>query len=96
MSKKSFAIRRFDAGRINITPGAQVAIRGIEIAVALLRHMYADWGFLTDEDRLANEFALEHQLRLLSVYEDSNGKRFWIITEADRSATTILLPEEYQ
>lgn len=94
MSKMSCTFQRIDAGRIEITPGAQVAIRGIEIAVALLRHMYADWGFLTDEDRLENGFSLEHQFRLLSEYEDSNGMRFWILTEADRSVTTVLLPEE--
>jgi hypothetical protein len=94
MSIAVFAIRRFDAGRIEVTPRAEEAIDNNDIAIALLRHTYGDWGLVPDEDRLANEFALEHQLRLLSVYEDSNGKRFWIITEADRSATTVLLPEE--
>jgi len=95
MIKTSFAIRRFDAGRIAITPGAENAIDNSEIVTALLRHTYGDWGLVPDEDRLENEFSLENQLRLLSVYKDSNGKRFWIITEADRSVTTVLLPEEY-
>ena len=49
----------------------------------------------TDEDRSENEYSLEHGCRLLSVYHTSAGVKFWIITEADRSATTILLPEEY-
>jgi len=95
MIKTSFAIRRFDSGRIAITPGAENAIDNSEIVTALLRHTYGDWGLVPDEDRLENEFSLENQLRLLSVYKDSNGKRFWIITEADRSVTTVLLPEEY-
>ena len=54
-----------------------------------------DRGLVCEEDRLENELSLEHHYRLMSVYENSEGKRFWIITEADRSVTTILLPEEY-
>jgi hypothetical protein len=62
---------------------------------ALCRHARGDWGLVREEDRLENVLALEQGYRLMSVYEDSKGKRFWVITEADRSATTFLLPEEY-
>lgn len=57
--------------------------------------MTGDWGDLCEEDRQANEDALNRDLRLLSAYSDRNGAKFWIITEADRSLTTILLPEDY-
>lgn len=86
---------RFLTGRLAITPGVAAEIGDEEIAVALLRHLQGDWGLVCEEDRLENELSLEHGFRLLSVYESSEGKRFWIITEADRSVTTFLLPEEY-
>ncbi len=59
------------------------------------RHSIGDWGELDEHDRQENEFSLTRNLRLLSAYTLSSGTRIWIITEADRSATTILLPEEY-
>jgi hypothetical protein len=62
---------------------------------ALRRHARGDWGDLDDEDRQANERALQDGARLLSTYVASNGTKFWIIPEADRSATTVLLPDEY-
>ena len=95
MIKTSFAFQRFDVGRLCITRGANREIDRSEVDLALSRHKCGDWGLVSDEDRLENEFSLVHQFRLLSVYEDSKGKRFWILTEADRSATTVLLPEEY-
>jgi hypothetical protein len=61
----------------------------------LARHASGDWGDLDEHDRKANEYALEHGLRVLSAYTLSSGERIWVITEADRSMTTILLPEEY-
>jgi hypothetical protein len=61
----------------------------------LARHASGDWGELDEHDRKANEHALEHGLRVLSVYTLSSGEKIWIITEADRSTTTILLPKEY-
>jgi hypothetical protein len=60
-----------------------------------LRHLAGDWGELDEHDIRENEFSLEHGLRLLSAYRLSNGTKIWIITEADRSVTTFLLPEEY-
>jgi hypothetical protein len=62
---------------------------------ALRRHARGDWGDLDDEDLQANERALKDGTRLLSAYHSSAGTKFWIITEWDRSATTVLLPEEY-
>lgn len=86
---------RFRSGRLAFTPGVAAEIDVEELAAALLRHVQGDWGLVCEEDRLENELSLEHGFRLLSVYESSEGKRFWIITEADRSVTTFLLPEEY-
>jgi hypothetical protein len=54
-----------------------------------------DWGDLSDDDRKENEFSLVHGFRLLSSYRLRNGVKLWVITEADRSSTTLLLPEEY-
>jgi hypothetical protein len=61
----------------------------------LTRHANGEWGEVDDHDRKANEYALEHGLRVMSVYTLSSGERIWIITEADRRSTTILLPSEY-
>lgn len=82
-------------GRLFVTPGVIAQIKPAEVFAALERHRRGDWGLVCEEDQLANEAALIHELRILSSYEDKKGQTFWIITEADRSATTILLPEEY-
>lgn len=63
--------------------------------LALDRHANGDWGDVCPEDRAENELSLNHELRLLSVYADKRREVFWIITEADRSVTTVLLPEDY-
>ena len=62
---------------------------------ALARHERADWGEVCTEDKAENNRALENGGRLMSVWTDPQGTKFWIITEADRSVTTVLLPEEY-
>lgn len=62
---------------------------------SLARHRQGDWGSLSDEDRKENELSLKEGYRLLSAYEAEGLPKIWIITEADRSATTILFPEEY-
>ena len=59
------------------------------------RHSIGDWGELDDEDKAENELSLKEGFRILSSYTDRNGTKFWIITEADRSSTTVLLPEDY-
>jgi hypothetical protein len=86
---------RFSSGQIVATPGALNAISTGEITAALHRHLQGNWGDLDPEDIQANKRALETQGRLLSAYKTSQGTKFWIITEADRSATTVLLPSEY-
>ena len=91
----SICIAKFRIGHIVSTPNALASLTYDEIQVALGRHMAGDWGSVTAEDRAANDLALVERTRILSVYHSANGTKFWIITEADRSATTILLPEDY-
>jgi hypothetical protein len=86
---------KFPLGTTVITPNAMGALHPTDVSDALRRHALGDWGDVCDEDRTENEFSLDKYLRLFSVYHDRNGTKFWIITEADRSATTILLPEDY-
>jgi hypothetical protein len=88
---------RFPLGRLAITPAAQAALDAADKSGVLLlaRHLHGDWGDLTEEDRLQNELALLLGLRVLSSYALPDGKKVWIITEADRLATTILLPDDY-
>jgi len=91
------SVTRFALGQTYVTPGAEEALMiagqtGIEF---LRRHMSIDWGDLSDEDVRENELSLREGFRLLSAYRTAKGQKLWIITEADRSATTILLPSEY-
>lgn len=87
---------RIPLGKLVITPRAKDAIPRAEVLGALLRHQTGDFGDdLYDDDWDANVEALETGDRILSAYNASNGIRFWIITEGDRSSTTILLPEDY-
>jgi hypothetical protein len=90
-------IARFPLGRIVATPGALAALEeaGESPGTFLKRHVTGDWGEVDEHDRQENEFSVAHGFRLLSAYTVTNGTKLWIITEADRSATTILLPSEY-
>lgn len=87
----------FELGRIVGTRGAIQALEaaGQQPAEFLDRHVKGDWGDLGAEDKQENEFSVQNGFRILSAYTTSAGDKIWIITEADRSATTILLPEEY-
>jgi len=88
----------FELGQIVASPGALAALKkaGQQPGEFLTRHINRDWGDLDEEeDRKENEYSLEHGFRLLSAYKTNAGDRLWIITEADRSVTTLLLPEEY-
>ncbi len=85
----------FYLGQMLITRGANAAIEDKDIFTALHRHSHSDWGNVCEEDWAQNDWSLANQARLLSSYESSDGVPFWVITEADRSATTVLLPEEY-
>lgn len=86
---------KFPLGQTVITPGALEQLSSTAIRESLERHERGDWGDVCEDDRRANEQSLTHGARLLSVYHTNGGTKFWIITEADRSATTILLPSEY-
>ena len=90
-------VSRFSLGAVLATPGAVACLEkcGVDAAVLLARHQAGDWGDLSPEDALENERSVGRGLRILSSYPMSAGRRIWIITEADRSATTLLLPEEY-
>jgi hypothetical protein len=87
----------FELGQVVATPGALDTLReaGIDPRVLLTRHVTGDWGELPEEDLAANREALQQDLRLLSNYPLETGERVWIITEWDRSYTTLLRPDEY-
>lgn len=87
----------FRLGTVLITPGAILAlVEANQSARALLeRHAYGDWGELNAADWLANERALQEGTRLFSAYTLNTGQRLWIISEWDRSRTTLLTPTEY-
>lgn len=86
---------RFPLGRLVMTTHARGLLNSIDVSRCLIRHMNGDWGNLCKEDKAENEFSVTNGFRILSSYEDRNKIQFWIVTEADRSATTILLPEDY-
>lgn len=93
---------KFDLGQVVATPGALNALEesGQSPMEFLSRHLRADWGTVCEEDKEANDQALIDGSRLLSAYLTTKGTKLWVITEAKddrgcRSATTLLLPEEY-
>jgi hypothetical protein len=86
---------QFNLGQIVGTSNALSSIPHDEIVTALARHIRGDWGELDPEDLASNERALQHGGRLFSQYYSVQRIKFWIITEADRSVTTVLLPEDY-
>jgi hypothetical protein len=89
--------RKFYLGSLVTTPAAQWALleNGASPAEFIERHARGDWGDVSDADRAENEFAIGKELRIWSVYHlPKTDEKIWVITEADRSATTILLPDE--
>lgn len=88
-------VARFPLGQTVITRGALDVLTAEDIAMALSQHAAGDWGDLCEEDRRENELSLRQGYRLLSASHSRTGVKFWVIMEADRSVTTILLPEEY-
>jgi len=86
-----------ELGFVVATPGALAALEAVgQLPTELLaRHEAGDWGEVGAEDRAENELSVRDGFRVLSAYTLRTGVKLWIITEADRSATTILLPEEY-
>lgn len=95
MQKTGSAITFLPLGRIVMTRNALETLNPRDAANALRRHERLDWGDVCGEDRKTNNEAVKYGFRILSAYRDRNGTKFWIITEADRSVTTILLPEAY-
>jgi hypothetical protein len=85
----------FSPGQIVATPGAlELAEQGINLITYLSLHLQGNWGDLDEEDRKENDFSVKNGYRILSAYKTRFGK-LWVITEADRSVTTFLLPQEY-
>ena len=86
---------KFPLGQTVITSNALEQLTQDDVLGALKRHAAGDWGDVCPEDRQENELSLREGYRILSAYQSSAGVKFWIITEADRSATTVLMPEDY-
>ena len=86
---------KFPLGDLVVTTNAIKQLGTNDITTAVNRHARGDWGDACPEDRLENEYGLRDGFRLLSVYRSAKGIPFWIITEGDRSVTTVLLPEDY-
>lgn len=86
---------KFSLGRIVATPGVLAAVPREEIDDAINRHAHGDWGVMPEKDQHTNELALSGGDRIFSAYLSGTRVKFWIITEWDRSVTTILLPDEY-
>ena len=95
MSATANSAAKFPLGQIVATPNALNHLTHDDIRSGIIRHQAGDWGDLDADDRKENDLALERGTRLLSAYQAGNGVKFWIITEADRSSTTVLLPEDY-
>lgn len=97
MNKQKNSTPLFRLGDIYITPGAQAALMAhtVNPATLLDRHVIGDWSNLSPEDIKANRDAVESGARVFSSYHIAQKIRVWIITEASRASSTILLPEEY-
>jgi len=92
------AFAKFPMGQLTATRGMidKMAAEPDYFRVCICKHLAGDWGDLGEEDKRINNYSLKHGMRLLSAYPLPNDPdRFWIITEADRSVTTLLLPDEY-
>ena len=87
--------RKFHLGQVVITPAAKTTLSNNDVVNALTRHISGDFGIVSKDDKALNEEAIKTGDRILSAYKDRKGIKFWIITECDRSATTIMLPSEY-
>lgn len=86
---------KFRLGKIALTREVTMEATPLEVVEALYRHVTGDWGEVCEEDRRENELSLREGFRLMSVYRSTGGTKFWVITEHDRSATTVLLPDGY-
>ena len=85
----------FPLGQVVSTRNAADSLNQEDVLASIRRHVTGDWGELDEQDRKENDLSVKQGFRILSAYKDRNDVRFWIITEADRSVTTVLLPEDY-
>ena len=93
-------MNKFNPGQLVMTRGVNDMMANNEdfashVRLSVIRHMAGDWGNVSDEDRVENELAMQEGDRLFSVYKKEGLPKIWIITEWDRSVTTVLFPEEY-
>jgi len=90
-------VPKFPLGEVVATPGALQALSSSKQTLEefLQRHVTGDWGAVSPSDRQLNEQALTDGSRILSAYFTAEGEKLWVITEADRSSTCLLLPAEY-
>jgi len=95
MSAPKVPVALFRLGQIVATPNALSKLTSDDVLRGIQRHQSGDWGDVDEHDRSANDQALTDGTRLFSVYHSAAGLKFWIITEADRSSTTVLMPEDY-
>ena len=95
MSANAVSAAKFPLGQLVTTPNALNRLTQDDTLSGIIRHQAGDWGDIGEDDRKENDLSLEKGFRLFSVYHTTKGVKFWIITEADRSATTFLLPDEY-
>ena len=86
---------KFPLGRVVMTPAAMQVLTPDDVITALRRHVTGDWGDVCQEDWDENLLSLREGFRLFSVYHTQSGTKHWVITEHDRSVTTVLLPEDY-
>ncbi|MDP1678680.1 MAG: type I restriction endonuclease subunit M [Candidatus Nitrotoga sp.] len=96
-TSKTKSVRLFSLGQVVATPGALEALEqyAINAADLIQRHQSGDWGNVPPDDTEENMRSVENGWRILSSYPINDDQNIWIITEADRSVTTLLLPEEY-
>ena len=95
MSASKTPVALFRLGQIVATPNALSKLSSDDVLRGIQRHQSGDWGDVDAHDRAANNCALTEGTRLFSVYHSATAVKFWVITEADRSVTTILMPEDY-
>jgi hypothetical protein len=86
---------KLDLGNVIITPGAASKLPPEDVQRALRRHARGDWGEISEQEQRANDARLEEGGTIASIFTASNGERFYVLTEADRTVTTVLLPHEY-
>ena len=89
------AVQKVPLGNVVNTPNALGQLTPADIQLGLQRHQAGDWGELDEHDRLQNDHALCSGLRLVSSYRSAGGATFWIVTEAGRSSTVLLMPDDY-